>query len=196
MIRLNLTLEDKIRLIHFRELHKNASLVARICKVKRMIVSRCWKQHANLRSRIGSNFAGVIKRSLKASHPTLEADIMEFIGFTCREFLPASGPIIKACAIKVSTTHNITTFKGSNGWLERFLPRSPIETSFKLHGKGSAALPQSCDARMEEIRYTLSLYPVKSLYNWMNQGYSTAWVRHARLFSEEDGRACSNHFYP
>ena len=85
---------------------------------------------------------------------------MELIRFTRRERLPVTGPLIEAYGMKVAAAHNITIFKALNGSLERFLRRSPVQPSFKLHAQGSAALPHSCEARKEEIRDKLSLNPV------------------------------------
>ncbi len=58
----------------------------------------------------------------------------------------------------------------SNGWLDRFLQRSPVQPSFKLHTKGNSALQRGHAERMEQIREKCKEFDVINIYKMDESG--------------------------
>ena len=65
---------------------------------------------------------------------------------------------------------SINNFKESNGWLRRFLIRTPVQPSFKLQCQGDSSLPQCHAQRMEEIRRICKEFPSSNIYNMDESG--------------------------
>ena len=73
-------------------------------------------------------------------------------------------------------------------WIVRkFLRRSTIQISFKLHGKGSLNLPTDTAARMQQIRDISSQYDARNICNMDESGlfYSTG-LRTTYLTRDEE----------
>lgn len=64
----------------------------------------------------------------------------------------------------------ITGFKASNGWLERYLRRTPVQPCYKLRGKGNPTIPPCHNSRMDEIRSTASQYESCNIWNMEESG--------------------------
>ena len=69
----------------------------------------------------------------------------------------------------------ITGFKASNGWLERYFRRLPVQLSCKLRGQENAALPPCHTSRMVEIRSTASQYEPCNIWNMDESGLCFEW---------------------
>ena len=65
---------------------------------------------------------------------------------------------------------NINSFKASPGWLEKFLHRSSVQPSFKLHRKRNIQLSKNHLTKMEEIRQIASQYDVSNINNMDGSG--------------------------
>ena len=72
---------------------------------------------------------------------------------------------IKARVLHAAQNYNHSEFRASNGWLQKFIRRSAIKKSFKLHGKGRLSFSADNSARMQEIRYICSQYKLSDIYN-------------------------------
>ncbi len=161
--RRNLDLNDKLRVVHHMQIHKNASTVGRIFQIHRKTVMRCWAKRE-------AKVPGDVKRPLRAQYPTVEAEVVEFIRFARSQRLPVMSCHIKSCASKAAQRAEITGFKASNGWMQNFLRRTPVQPSFKLHGKRNSELPATAEEKMKQIRQTLANYDISNIYNMDESG--------------------------
>ena len=164
-MRRNLTMRDKIRVLHPMDMHQNQSQVGGICKIHRKTVKNVLLNRTKLLADEAKGIPSTIKRPLRARFPDVEADVLEFIKFVRSERLPVTSYHVKARALRAATKFNDNSFRASNGWLQKFIRRSAIQRSFKLHGKGGVDLPVDASARMQEIRDITSEYELKNIYN-------------------------------
>ena len=169
-LRKNLTLGDKLRALHLMDIHNNKSLVGRICKIDRKSVRNILSRREKLLSDEMRGIPIHVKRPLFAEHPDIEADVIKFIKFVRSERLPVTSCHIKARALRAARNYNHTKFRASNGCLQKFIRRSAIQKSFKLHGKGGMELTTEASARMQEIRDISSQYELKNIYNMDESG--------------------------
>ncbi len=96
--------------------------------------------------------------------------MVEFITFAREQRLPMSSNILQTRALDTARQLGINDFKVSNGLFNRFLHRSPIQTSFKLHEKGNSALPTCRTERTNKIRDICKEYNVTNIYNMDKSG--------------------------
>ena len=139
--RFNLSLGDKLRVIHMMDIHKNQTTVGRICKIHRRTVKNVLDKRESILSADIKGIPTNVKRPLKAKYLAVDNAVIDFINFARSQRLPVTSSHVQACALKAAKQHNIPSFSASNGWLHRFLRRSPVQPSFKFHGKGGTALP-------------------------------------------------------
>ena len=170
MKRKNLDLNDKLKIIRFMYKNNNAAKVGRICKANPRTVLLCWKNRNVLAKLSTEKIPGTVKRPLKPRFPAIELGVGEFIRYIRSQRLPVTSSHVKACALRAAQALGISNFRPSNGWLQKFLRPSGVQSSFKLHGKGSSELPASTSSRMEEICNTLSTYEISNIYNMDESG--------------------------
>ena len=182
MKRINLSIADKIRVIHYMEKNKcNASQVARLFSIHRETVSNIWKQRTQLVAKEKSITCNSVKRPLNAKYPQIDSRVLDFFQYARSQRLPVTSSQIQECAPKAADNLSISDFPASNGWLWRFLRRWSIQVSLKLHGKRSALPAPGTDERMAEIwDFCLPTNLVTSTI-WMNLVFSTEWVLDARI---------------
>ena len=161
----NLTLGDKLCVRHLLDLHRNKSQVSRICKVHRKTVKNIEIKRAKLLADEANGIPLSVKRPLYAKYPALEADVIDFIKYARSKRLPVSSTHIKARALRAASKLSIHKFSASNGWLEKFLRRSAIQRSFKLHGKGGLNLPTDTAARMQQFHDISSQFDDRNIYS-------------------------------
>ena len=90
---------------------------------------------------------------------------MDFICYTRSQRLSVTSSHVQQYARNAAASHEIMLFKYTNVWLDKFLRRSSIQPSFRLHEKfGNTEVPGT-DYRTEEIRGILSTYDLKNISN-------------------------------
>ena len=77
---------------------------------------------------------------------------------------------MKECALTTALTRGITTFKASNGSMEKFMKRAGIDSSVRLHGRGGPTIPNGHEDGMNQIRDVCFLYPLRNTYNMDESG--------------------------
>ena len=65
---------------------------------------------------------------------------------------------------------SVQNFKSSNGYIEKFLRRTEVHNSVRLHGRENSALPASHSEKMAEIRSITQGYPLRNIYNMEETG--------------------------
>ena len=113
----------------------------------------------------GESTSGSAKQSLRAQFPELESNVDEFFRFARSLRLSVMSSHIEACAISASKERGLDQFKASNGWLQKYLRRIGIQSSFKLHRKGNAELPANSKEHMAAICSTVSSYALSNICN-------------------------------
>ena len=111
-----------------------------------------------------------VRRLLLANHPEVDQEMTEFMQFVRSQRLPVSRSLLQERARMAATRHNVLTFKASNGCIEKFLLRNPVQKSILLHCKGGACIPMYHTVRMQEIRATVGAYPLHMVYNMDETG--------------------------
>ena len=134
------TLETKIKVIHFMMKKKNASEVGQICKIDRKTAKNIFNNRDKWVNLEISGTPMGIRRALYAKFKPIDDEVLNFINFVRSERLPVTKSHIQACARQAATNLSLSEFKASNGWLQNFLRRSGVQYSFKLHGKGGTRL--------------------------------------------------------
>ena len=132
--RKNLTIEEKIRIIHFLKSGNNTAQAAKKFKVSARTVRRVSHASDDIADMEQSGVPIGVSRPLKARFPEIEHDAMTFVHFILSERLPVTLSLIQERALMSAAAHNIPTFKGSRVWLTRFLRCSGIQPSTRLHG--------------------------------------------------------------
>ena len=169
--RTNLNLVEKIKVLHKVEQNNcNFTTVAKLCGIHRKTVGNIWKNREALLNKEKRNACATVKRPLKAQYPLIEAKVLDFVVYARSQRYPVTSSQIKEYALRAAEQGNETRFRASNGWLQRFLRRSSIQRSLKLHGKGGTALPASTEDRMVVIRDITSTYEAQNIYNMDESG--------------------------
>ena len=141
-----------------------------MCKMHRKTVENVLDKRESIRA---ADIAGTpigVKCTLRASYPTLDNTATDFIKLTRSESLRVTSSHTKSCGEQSEKRCKIQSISESNGWLQKFLRRSPMQPSFQLHGTGGSSLPVGTDDRMIEIRDVLSQYDPKNIYNMDESG--------------------------
>ena len=161
----NLALNENIKLLHNQEKHRNATLVGSRFKGRRKTLMHHWMNREKILDMVRREHTGQVKRPLKAKHPEIDNEVVDFIRFTRHSRLPVTSGLVKFCARKSAVNNGIHDFSASNGWLGNFVRRSSIQPSFKFLGKVHSELPPTTAARMREICNTVSKYSPANVYN-------------------------------
>ena len=134
--RKNLALRYKLRVIHLMKVHQhNKTNVAGICGISRQSVRNVWNNRIILlENEKNSSFLDA-KRPLNAMYPAIDARMIDFISYAQSQPLHVTSSHVKQYALNAAAKEGITKFKASNRWLEKFLRRSSIQPSFRLHVK-------------------------------------------------------------
>ena len=98
-------------------------------------------------------------------YPAIDHSVIEFINFARCERQPVTSNHIEPCAEQAAKRCKIQSFCASNGCLLKFLHRSPVQSSFKLHRKARSSLPVRNPDRIIEIREGLSQHDPKNIYS-------------------------------
>ena len=102
-----------------------------------------------------------VKRQLYAHYPEVDAELMELLQLSRSQRLPLSRRILQQRARIAVYRLNVSGFKASNGYINRFLRRIPVQISIRLHGKANSFVPMDYKIHMDEIRSTFGNYRMK-----------------------------------
>ena len=163
--RKHLTLEDKLRVLYFLDRGLSRREVQSKFQIPSRTVTRICKMRVQLQQ-LDSNGASLSLRRLPRSmYPDVEQDVVAFITYVRSQRMPVTLELLRARAIQSARQHRHDSFRASNGWIEKFLRRSPVQPSFRLHGKADSQLPLGHAERLEEIRNIVFQYSMANVYN-------------------------------
>ena len=134
-LRNNMTLEDRLLVLNYIDKEKLRSKIASEFKVHPRTISLMPKKRTWLIEQGRKGVPKDINQPLYATFPAIENVVIEFIRFARAERLPVALRLIQERARKGAEKRNILNFHAFRGWVEKFLRRSPVQPSFRLHGK-------------------------------------------------------------
>ena len=131
--------------------------------LSRFAIARVKNAEAETQEQEMKGCAYSLKCPLYAKYSEIYVELIEFMRFVQSQRLPVSRSTLQYRAGMAADSHDFTAFKASNGYIQRFLRRSPIGKSIRLHGKGSSFVPMDHAVYMSEFRSTVNEYPISML---------------------------------
>ena len=104
----------------------------------------------------------------QSEFPDVEYALRKWIETMRSRKQPISGPAIQEMALRIAVKKGVPedTFKGSKGWLARFIRRAGYK-SVTLHGEGASAAinSQQCTMMLESLKQKMKNYPPEHVFN-------------------------------
>lgn len=163
--RRHLPLADKLLVLHFSELNWKRGEICSYFDVHSRTVTRILRDKEKLLALDANRVPLTVQRKTYATYPAIDSEVQNFISFARSERLPVSFRMIQDRALLAAQRLGIPNFKASPGWIQRFLRRSPIQPSFRLHGKGSSSLPERHAEQMQQLQLIAADYDASNIYN-------------------------------
>ena len=120
--------------------------------------------------------------------PRLESRILKWIE-TMRIFHkePVSQAAIVHKGLMLAEKMGVEDFKGSNGWIQKFIRRNNIGHSVRLHGEAASSQAAQFAAEIDDIRDDLKQFKPSNIYNQDETGlfYKMKWKRTYLAKSED-----------
>ena len=161
---------DKLRIIQIRSRGVTKKAIKDQSNIFYRIIGRIEADKGQLLSMDKNKVRFSVQRCIALKYPEIEERVIEFISLARSQRLPVSMRLIRERALMTAESLKINSFKASPGWLEKFLRRTSVQPSFKLHGKGNSQLSKNHLTRIEEIRQIASEYDVSNIYNMDESG--------------------------
>ena len=171
--RVDLSLEDKFKLIKESESGKSQRLLAQMFGCGKTQVQTTLKDKDKyVKAYLEDNLDGSKKR-LKFSSPYEELNTVVWEWFVkCTSAnLPISGPLIQEKAKEFATQLNLQDFKASNGWLDAFKKRHSIH-HVKLVGERASVDTSTVTSFKDKLPTLIAGYACMTSITWMNLDFS------------------------
>ena len=110
------------------------------------------------------------KKALFPRYLEVDAEIERFIDFERNQRLPVTRALIQQRAMIAAKNQGIVGFQASNGYVQKFLRRTRVHKSIRLHGRGGSALPGNHTQRMAEIQDIARQYSLSNIYSMDESG--------------------------
>jgi len=146
------TLADKVKICHAHSKMLNNSAVARTFDLDESVVRRIVKNKDTWVQQVRDGVSIDAQRSPKPKHPAIDDKLTEFVEILRHSRVPVTLSLMQTRAREVAVEMGIPEFTASRGYIQKYLRRSKVRASFKLHGKGGNARPDNFEERMAEIR--------------------------------------------
>lgn len=169
--RIFLELCDKLRFPY--HLDRKERSVANLCREFRISyrTAVCIKRdRSNLMALDRNRVPLGVKRSLHARIPDVDKKVEEFIRFAWSHRLPVTMHLIQERALIKADEIGIPNFVASVGWFQKFLPCSPVQPFYSMHGRGGNVLPAGTANWMEQIRMKAPKFHLFNIYNMDESG--------------------------
>lgn len=171
MERRHLTNADKSKIAHFLDQKENeAADACEKIKLCPRVVRRIKKSASDVRDRLRSNALVNFRRLLRAKYTVLDRRVNELVNFLRQQPLPVSLGILQVRSRYIAAELSLTDFKGSRGWVNRFIRHKGIHGCIKVIGKGHRRLNTGYMDRIEQIRLIARDYELKNIYNCDESG--------------------------
>jgi hypothetical protein len=161
-------LSTKTKIEVIRELEKGATMrsVSKAYGISLGTVSNIFKRKIQYFEMVEQNVNLDLKNQKRLKGVGLELDTRLFTWFSEARAgnIPISGRIIQEKAMHLAQSLNVTDFKASNGWLQKFVARHNI--SFKqLSGESAEVDKEVVENWQQSLKVMLEGYEPKDIFN-------------------------------
>ena len=160
-----LELGDKLKVIFFGETGTPRQQILHEFSTSPRTFRRIVHKKEVLQSHAKKERPLTIKKELYGKYPEVDAEVEAFVSYARSSGLPVTRELMQERALTAALTRGISTFKESNGYIEKFMKRAGIDISVRLHGRGGSTIPNGHEERMNQIRDICYLYPLRNIYN-------------------------------
>ena len=170
MVRNDLSLADKIELLDRIKSFAPGTTqreISQVTGVPRTTIIRLLKQEEDLRSNLETSTSRASKRKRQRSGKDALVDraLREWFDRVSEHGVPLSGPVLMTKAEELAQKLGRSTFKATNGWLERWKNRNEIVCK-KSHGEKKSADHISAETwKSEKLPGLLSEYDPENIHN-------------------------------
>ena len=166
MSRKELKLEEKINLIKDHKNNMNQVCLAKKYEISRKQVYNIIKNSENIIQAIQNNFSKSRKRLKVTTHESsIDKAVWLWFQKARSMRIPISGPIIHEKALKFAKELNLTEFKASNGWLQRFKGRHNI-CKGTFSGESCNVNPETVSNWISNIPHLIQNYAMQDIFNF------------------------------
>jgi DDE superfamily endonuclease/Tc5 transposase DNA-binding domain/CENP-B N-terminal DNA-binding domain len=162
--RRDLTLSDKVKIIHEIESGKSQSSIVNDEQLPKSTVSVIWKNKDKILANY-SSFSPSTKKIKKCHFPDVDQALLKWHDIQRERNIPINGPILLEQAKKFAIQLKADTFSGSLGWLERWKKRHSI--SFQIvSGEAGSVNDETIDSWLKNVWAVESEgYDYKDIFN-------------------------------
>ena len=111
-----------------------------------------------------------VKKELYTKNPEFDAELEGFVAFSRSLGLPVTREFMRERALTTANVWCISSFKASNGYIEKFMRRAVVQSSVHLDGRDGYIIPNGHEERMNQIREVCYEYPLRNIYNMNESG--------------------------
>ena len=165
-----LQLGDKLKVILLAETGTTRQQILDECSISPRTFRRIVHKKEVLQSHAKKGRPLTIMKELYGRYPEVDTEVEAFVSYARSLGLPVTRELMQERALPAAVTRGITTFKASNGYIEKFMKRAGIDSSVRLHGRGVSTIPSGHEERMNQIHDTCSLYPLRNICNMDESG--------------------------
>ena len=170
--RRHLQLGNKLRLLHLLDIGFGPTELCAELEIFHSTIYRLNRNREKLVAMDKNRINVIEQRYLYAKQPVIEQYVTEFVEFARKQRLPVTETLIQERACMIAHNLGLEFFKVSNGWFSRYLRRSNVQSSCKLHGKGNGSIPTNHLAAWKKFEASLPNINSKISGIWMSQDFS------------------------
>ena len=122
-----MTQGGKIRILHYIKKKHSDTEIGMKFGVLRFAVACVKNAGVEIQKQEMKGCPYSVEHPLYAKYPEINAELIEFMQFARSQRLPVSRNILLEGARTSAESRNITIFKESSGYMQRFLRRNPIQ---------------------------------------------------------------------
>ena len=142
---------------------KNVELASRY-NCGESTISDTLKKKEHYLSMQPGDYTGTLRRERPSKFPTIEQALALWIDQATEDNCTLSGHIVLTKAADFAQRLNITDFKGSHGWLDRFKKRYNVQ-QYTRCGEGNSAPLTDLDQHRRELHDVLARWDLENIYN-------------------------------
>ncbi len=155
------SLSDRLRAIFRYECSESGKELQQEFNIGRSTFYRMIKDKASWKEQAASGTKLTAKRKLYAKHPEIDSELLNFVRVARENRSPVTRQLMQERAKLTASSHGITRFKGSNGYITNFIRRNSLHSSVRLHGQRGSKPPANHLEHMENLQAIASIYHLR-----------------------------------